>query len=80
MGLSQVRECPAGDSRADNCGVYYGTPPNYTPDDRGPPHFGGVPGAERRRGSPPRLYWWEQEVELELSSDEEEEEEDWLAG
>ena len=33
-------------------------------------------GAERRRGSPLRLYWWEQEVEEELSS----EEEDWLAG
>ena len=35
-------------------------------------------GAERRRGSPTRLYWWEQEVEEELST--EEEEEDWLAG
>ena len=33
-------------------------------------------GAERRRGSPPRLYWWEQEVELDLS----EEEEDVVAG
>ena len=33
-------------------------------------------GAERRQGSPPRLYWWEQEVELELSSEEEEEEEE----
>ena len=33
-------------------------------------------GAERRRGSPPRLYWWEQEVELDLS----EEEEDAFAG
>ena len=27
--------------------------------------------AERRRGSPPRLYWWEQEVELDLSVEEE---------
>ena len=27
-------------------------------------------GAERRRGSPPRLYWWEQEVELDLSLEE----------
>ena len=38
--------------------------------------------AERRRGSPTRLYWWEQEFEEELSLkgvDEEEEEEDWLA-
>ena len=26
--------------------------------------------AERRRGSPPRLYWWEQEVELDLSLEE----------
>ena len=33
-------------------------------------------GAERRRGSPPRLYRWEQEVKLELSSGEEEEEEE----
>ena len=31
-------------------------------------------GAERRRGSPTRLYWWEQEVEEELSTEEEEEE------
>ena len=23
-------------------------------------------GAERRRGSPPRLYWWEQEMELDF--------------
>ena len=37
-------------------------------------------GAERQRGSPPRLYWWEQEVEEELSSEEEKEEEDGLAG
>ena len=38
-------------------------------------------GAERRRGSPTRLYWWEQEVEEELSTEEEkEEEEDCLAG
>ena len=28
--------------------------------------------AERRRGSAPRLYWWEQEVELDLSMEEEE--------
>ena len=28
--------------------------------------------AERRRGSPPRLYWWEQEVEFDLSEEEEE--------
>ena len=34
-------------------------------------------GAERRRGSLPRLYWWEQEVEEDLLS---EEEEDGLAG
>ena len=26
--------------------------------------------AERRRGSPPRLYWWEQEDELDLSLEE----------
>ena len=26
--------------------------------------------AERRRGSPPRLYWWEQEVELDMSLEE----------
>ena len=37
-------------------------------------------GAERQRGSPPRLYWLEQEVEEELSSEEGEEEEDVLAG
>ena len=37
--------------------------------------------AERRRGSPARLYWWEQEFGEELSTEEEEEEEeDWLAG
>ena len=38
-------------------------------------------GAERRRGSPTRLYWWEQEFEEELSTEEEdeEEEEDWLS-
>ena len=37
-------------------------------------------GAERRRGSPTRLYWWEQEFEEELSLKgvDEEEEEDWL--
>ena len=36
--------------------------------------------AERRRGSPTRLYWWEQEFEEELSLKgvDEEEEEDWL--
>ena len=34
-------------------------------------------GAERRQGSPTRLYWWEQEFEEELLT---EEEEDWLAG
>ena len=28
--------------------------------------------AERRRGIPPRLYWWEKEVELDLSEEEEE--------
>ena len=33
-------------------------------------------GAERRRGSPPRLYWWEQEVELDLSKEEEEDDVD----
>ena len=27
--------------------------------------------AERWRGSRPRLYWWEQEVELDLSEEEE---------
>ena len=31
-------------------------------------------GSERRRGSPPHLNWWEQEMELDL--DEEEEEDD----
>ena len=37
-------------------------------------------GAERPRGSPTRLHWWEQEFEEELSTEEGEEEEDWLAG
>ena len=32
--------------------------------------------AERRRGSPPRLYWWEQEMELDLSKEEEEDDVD----
>ena len=37
-------------------------------------------GAERQRGIPTRLYWWEQEFEEELSLKgvDEEEEEDWL--
>ena len=36
--------------------------------------------AERQRGSPTRLNWWEQELEedLELMGVDEEEEEDWL--
>ena len=36
--------------------------------------------AERQRGSPTRLYWWEQDFEAELSTEEEdrEEEEDWF--
>ena len=36
--------------------------------------------AERRRGRPTRLYWWEQECEEELSTEEEDEEaeEDWF--
>ena len=33
-------------------------------------------GAERRRGSPPRLYWWEQEMELDLSEEEKEDDVD----
>ena len=35
---------------------------------------------ERRRGSPTRLYWWEQDFGAELSTEEEdeEEEEDWF--
>ena len=33
-------------------------------------------GAERRRGSPTQLYWWEQEVELDLSEEEEEDNDD----
>ena len=33
-------------------------------------------GAERRRGSPTRLYWWEQDFEAELSTEEEDEEEE----
>ena len=37
-------------------------------------------GAERRQGSPPRLYLWEQEVEEELPSEEEEEKEGVFAG
>ena len=36
-------------------------------------------GAEKRRGSPTRLYWWKQEFEVELLREEEEEDEDWLA-
>ena len=32
--------------------------------------------AERQRGSPPRLYWWEQEMELDLSEEEEEDDDD----
>ena len=32
--------------------------------------------AERRRGSPTRLYWWEQDFEAELSTEEEEEKEE----
>ena len=28
--------------------------------------------AKRRQGIPPRLYWWEQEVELDMSEEEEE--------
>ena len=37
-------------------------------------------GVERRRGSPTRLYWWEQEFEEELSLKgvDEKEEEEWL--
>ena len=34
--------------------------------------------AERRRGSPTRLYWWEQDFEAELSTEDEDEEEDWF--
>ena len=33
-------------------------------------------GAERHRGSPPRLDWWEQDVELDLSEEEEEDDVD----
>ena len=33
-------------------------------------------GAERRRESPTRLYWWEQEFKEDLSTEEEEEEEE----
>ena len=53
----QVRECLAGSTRADNCGVYCGAPPKYTPDDRGPPHFEGVPGSGEaaREPTPPLL-------------------------
>ena len=37
-------------------------------------------GVERQRGSPTRLYWWDQEFEedLSLKGVDEEEEEDWL--
>ena len=33
-------------------------------------------GAERRQGIPPRLYWWEQEMELDLFKEEEEDDVD----
>ena len=33
-------------------------------------------GAEKQRGSPTRLYWWEQEMELDLSEEEEEDDVD----
>ena len=57
VGLPQVRELLAGSAWADDCGVYCGTAPNYTPDDRGPPHFGGVPGGGEaaREPTPPLL-------------------------
>ena len=33
---------------------------------RGRPVMGLCEGAERRRGTPPRQYWWEQDLEMEL--------------